>query len=86
MFAQVELYSAELLDFLTRHPRHGFETFVFFGWLVPLAAVAGWLLLRTDRGQPTTVSFWFAVFVAFALGLLVGLVATRRIGSASLWV
>ena len=36
-FAQVERYSAELLDFVARDPRHGFETFVFLGWLVPLA-------------------------------------------------
>jgi len=51
----------------------------------PLAAVAGWLLFRTDRGQPTPASFWFAVFVPFALGHLLGLVATRKIGRASLW-
>ena len=48
-FAQVELYSAELLDFVTRHPRHGFETFVFLGWLVPLAALAGLVLLCAAR-------------------------------------
>ena len=51
----------------------------------PLAAVAGWLLFRTDRGQPTSASFWFAVCVAFGVSLLLGLAATRRLGRSSLW-
>jgi hypothetical protein len=45
-FGQVERYSADLADFLSRDPRHGLEAFVFVGWLVPLLAVAGFLLHR----------------------------------------
>jgi hypothetical protein len=45
-FAQVERYSAELADFVSRDPRHGLEAFVFLGWLTPLLAVAGVVLLR----------------------------------------
>jgi hypothetical protein len=40
-FDQVERYSADLLDFLARDPRHGLESAVFLGWLVPLVAVVG---------------------------------------------
>jgi hypothetical protein len=48
-FGQVERYSAELLDFVTRHSRHGFESFVFLGWLTPLLALAGVALLAAGR-------------------------------------
>jgi hypothetical protein len=48
-FGQVERYSAELLDFVTRHSRHGFESFVFLGWLTPLLAFAGVALLAAGR-------------------------------------
>jgi hypothetical protein len=47
-FAQVERYSAELADFVSRDPRHGLESFVLLGWLTPLVAIVGLLLLR-DR-------------------------------------
>ena len=68
-FAQVELYSAELLDFVTRHPRHGFETFVFLGWLVPLAALAGLVLLsRRDRGLAVVLGLGVLVPFLLALG------------------
>ncbi len=46
-FAQVERYSADLADFVSRDPRHGLEAFVFVGWLVPLLALAGLLLYRS---------------------------------------
>ena len=45
-FAQVERYSAELPDFVSRDPRHGLEAFVLLGWLTPLLAIAGVVLLR----------------------------------------
>jgi len=48
-FGQVERYSAELADFVSRDPRHGLEAFVFVGWLVPLLAVAGFALHRRTR-------------------------------------
>lgn len=39
-FSEVERYSATLLDFVRRDPGE-FERFVYLGWLLPLAAVAG---------------------------------------------
>jgi hypothetical protein len=39
-FSEVERYSATLGDFVTRDPGE-FERFVYLGWLLPLAAVAG---------------------------------------------
>ena len=39
--AEVRVYSATGLDFLSRHTRHGVEAFVFLGWLTPLLAIAG---------------------------------------------
>jgi len=68
-FGQVERYSAELLDFVTRHSRHGFETFVFLGWLVPLAALAGLALVwRRDRGLAAVLGLGTLVPVVLALG------------------
>jgi len=46
--SSVTAYSADWLDFLTRHERHGSESFVFLGWVTPLAALAGiYVLCRT---------------------------------------
>ncbi len=42
---EVAHYSATGLDFVTRHPRHGLESFVFLGWLTPLLALAGLAVL-----------------------------------------
>jgi hypothetical protein len=68
-FGQVERYSAELLDFVTRHSRHGFETFVFLGWLVPLAALAGLALVwRRERGLATVLGLGVLVPIVLALG------------------
>jgi len=39
-FSEVERYSATLADFVRRDPGE-FERFVYLGWLVPLAALAG---------------------------------------------
>jgi hypothetical protein len=60
---QVAHYSATGLDFVTRHPRHGLESFVFLGWLVPLLALAGLVVLVLARR-------WWLVAV-LALGALV---------------
>jgi hypothetical protein len=46
-FAQVDRYSAHLVDFVSRDPRHGLEAFVFLGWLAPLLALLGAVLVRT---------------------------------------
>ena len=40
-FAQVERYSAEVSDFVTRGVSGGIEELVFVGWLAPLLAVVG---------------------------------------------
>ena len=40
-FDQVERYSAGLLDFVARDPRHGLESAVFLGWLLPVLALVG---------------------------------------------
>jgi hypothetical protein len=60
---QVAHYSATGLDFVTRHPCHGLESFVFLGWLVPLLALAGLVVLVLARR-------WWLVAV-LALGALV---------------
>ena len=68
-FDQVERYSVELLDFVARHSRHGFETFAFLGWLVPLAAVAGLVgVWRRDRGLAAALGLGALVPVVLALG------------------
>ena len=68
-FDEVERYSAELLDFVSRSPRHGFETFVFLGWLVPLAALAGLVVLaRRDRGLAAVLGVGSLVPVLLAFG------------------
>ena len=49
-FAQVERYSAEVVDFVSRDVRHGIESFVLLGWLTPLLALAG--LAVAARARP----------------------------------
>ncbi len=46
----VSAYSAEWLDFFVRHKRHGSESFVFLGWVTPLAALFG-LVVLTRMGK-----------------------------------
>ncbi len=47
----VSAYSADWLDFFTRHERHGSESFVFLGWVTPIAAAIGlYALVRAGRG------------------------------------
>jgi hypothetical protein len=68
-FAQVERYSAEPLDFLTRHSRHGFESLVFVGWLLPVLALAGLALVwRRDRGLAAVLGIGVLVPIVLALG------------------
>jgi hypothetical protein len=59
---EVARYSATGLDFVTRHPRHGSESFVFLGWLTPLLALAGLVLLLRARR--------FGLALALGLGAL----------------
>ncbi len=68
-FAEVERYSAELLDFVARESRHGFETVVLLGWLLPVAALAGLTVLaRRDRALALVFGLGVLVPVVFALG------------------
>ncbi len=64
-FAQVERYSADLADFVSRDPRHGLESFVFVGWLVPLLALVG-LVFHVTR---TTVFLACSALVVCLLAL-----------------
>ena len=66
-FAQVERYSAELSDFVTRAIGSGSEELVFLGWLTPLLALAGLVALRRRRGL--AVLLGLAVFVPCVLAL-----------------
>jgi hypothetical protein len=60
---EVAFYSADGLDFITRHRRHGQESFVFVGWLAPLLALVGLtVVLRARR---------IGLALALALGVLV---------------
>jgi hypothetical protein len=60
---EVAFYSADGLDFLSRHRRHGSESFVFVGWLTPLLALAGLLVLLRARR--------FGLALALAVGVVV---------------
>jgi hypothetical protein len=77
---EVSRYSADGLDFLTRHPRHGLESFVFLGWLTPLLALAGLVVLLRARR--------YGLALALALGALVPMLlalGTHFPGYATLW-
>jgi hypothetical protein len=68
-FAQVDRYSAEPADFVARHARGEFETFVFLGWLLPVLAAAGLAFLwRRDRGLTAALGLGALVPVLAALG------------------
>jgi hypothetical protein len=68
-FGQVERYSADVLDLVTRHARHGLETFVFLGWLVPLVAVAGLVVLaRRDAALAWVLGLAAGIPIVLALG------------------
>jgi hypothetical protein len=66
--AEVDKYSAHWSDFWSRHG-HG-ETFVLLGWLTPLLALAGLVLLVLERryGLAAFLAAAAAIPIAFALG------------------
>jgi hypothetical protein len=67
--AQVDRYSAELADFVTRSADGGVERLVFLGWLTPLAALAGLVFLwRRRRGLAVLLGLATAIPIALALG------------------
>jgi hypothetical protein len=65
--AEVEFYSADWQDFLTRHQRHGSESFVLLGWALPLIALAGLVLVRR-HGLRIALGLGAAVPILLALG------------------
>jgi hypothetical protein len=68
-FAEVERYSAELLDFVTRESRHGFETVVLLGWLLPVAAFVGLVVLaRRNRALALVLGLGVLLPIVVALG------------------
>jgi len=67
-FADVERYSAELGDFVSRNVRE-FEAFVFLGWATPLAAIAGLALLVRVRRHGLALALGLGVLVPAVLAL-----------------
>ncbi|HZO63118.1 MAG TPA: hypothetical protein VFB35_09080, partial [Gaiellaceae bacterium] len=67
---EVRFYSATGVDFLSRHTRHGVEAFVFLGWLTPLLAIAGLVLLAVSRrhGLALVLGVGAVVPILLALG------------------
>jgi hypothetical protein len=59
--AEVVRYSASGLDFASRWRLHGLERFVYLGWLTPVLALAGFVLL-VRRGRA-----WLAALLAVAV-------------------
>ncbi|HEV2712615.1 MAG TPA: hypothetical protein VGU26_05915, partial [Gaiellaceae bacterium] len=68
-FKQVERYSAELADFVSRDPRHGIEPFVLLGWLTPLLAIAGVAVLRDRLGLTLAIGATIPCLVALGANL-----------------
>ena len=67
--AEVRMYSATGPDFLSRHTRHGVEAFVFLGWLTPLLAIAGLVLLVVGRELRLAVALGIGAVVPVLLAL-----------------
>jgi hypothetical protein len=67
---EVAFYSATGLDFVSRHRRHGPESFVFLGWLTPLLAITGLVaVVRTRRyGLALALGVGAVIPVVLALG------------------
>lgn len=67
-FAEVERYSAEVGDFVSRHVRE-FEAFVFLGWATPLAALAGLVVLLRARRHGLALALGLGAVVPAVLAL-----------------
>jgi hypothetical protein len=67
-FAQVDHYSAELSDFVTRGVGAGIEELVFMGWLTPVLALAGLWAIRRQRGLAAFLGLSLLVPCVLALG------------------
>ncbi len=66
---EVNVYSATGLDLLTRHVRGNAEAFVFVGWLTPLVATAGLLVLIRMRDYWLTAILAVGALVPILLAL-----------------
>ena len=66
---EVAFYSADGLDFVTRHRRHGQESFVFVGWLTPLLALAGLVVVVRARRLGLALALAVGVVVPALLAL-----------------
>jgi hypothetical protein len=66
---QVGRYSADWVDFIVRHDRHGSESFVFLGWLTPLVAIVGLVILARRRSYGLAGLFGAATLVPVILAL-----------------
>jgi hypothetical protein len=67
-FSQVDRYSAELSDFVTRAVGSGVEELVFVGWLTPLLALAGLVAIRRRRGLAVLLALGVVLPCLLALG------------------
>jgi hypothetical protein len=65
----VDLYSAELRDLVARELRHGLERFVFLGWVTPLVALAGFVVLLREGRRRLAALLAVAVVVPVVLAL-----------------
>ena len=77
-FAQVERYSAEISDFLTRAVGSGVEELVFIGWLTPLVAIVGLAAVRRRRGLALLLGLAAVLPCLLALG-------ANLLGYETLW-
>ncbi len=66
---EVRVYSATGSDFLSRTARHGGEAFVFLGWLTPLVALAGLVLLLRARRVRLLILLGLSALVPALLAL-----------------
>jgi hypothetical protein len=66
---EVAFYSADGLDFITRHRRDGQESFVFVGWLTPLLALAGLVVVLRARRWGLAVALAVGAIVPTLLAL-----------------
>ena len=68
-FAQVERYSADGADFISRDVRHGIESFVFLGWATPVVALVGLGVLVFERRLRLALALGLGVLVPVVLAL-----------------
>ncbi len=77
--AEVAYYSASPLDVLSRWQLHGPERFVYLGWLLPVLAVAGLVILaRRRRGLAILLGLAALLPALLALGTNLPLYETLR--------